>query len=216
MHQSRAERRQCARCSRRGLITQRDGERPTSGSRSPILRRCGVSGSNVCIHADRPALCGGASSGEARLGSASHQVSRLPRCSVSLNRRLRGFRENEVMPTVALTRCTVPSEMIRSSRLKLGGSGGQVRELDDPADAAEHPLGDQHAADHRAGARHTEITRVPLSVSLPLVAAAAGRAVAAETASAIPAASSALSLIVSCFFPSSLNPLAHPSRSGQS
>ena len=32
---------------------------------------------------------------------------------------------------------------------------------------------------------------VPLSVSLPLVAAAAGAAVAAETASAIPAASSA-------------------------
>jgi hypothetical protein len=29
-------------------------------------------------------------------------------CSVSLNRQLRGFRENEVMDTVALTRCMVP------------------------------------------------------------------------------------------------------------
>src|SRR5260370_38159057 len=36
-----------------------------------------------------------------------------------------------------------------------------------------------------------EVTRMPLTVSLPLVAAAAGKAVAAEMASAIPEASSA-------------------------
>jgi hypothetical protein len=66
-------------------------------------------------------------------------------------------------------------------------------ELDDPADAAEHPL-----------ARTTLLitvrvfvpgpatnTIVPLSVSVPLVAAAAGMAGAAEIASAVPAASSA-------------------------
>jgi len=36
----------------------------------------------------------------------------------------------------------------------VGGVGGQVRDLDDPADAGEHPLGDDHAADDRAGARN--------------------------------------------------------------
>ena len=35
---SRAERRHCTRCSRRGLVTQRDQDRSTSGSRSPIRR----------------------------------------------------------------------------------------------------------------------------------------------------------------------------------
>jgi len=40
----------------------------------------------------------------------------------------------------------VPADVVRV--------GGQARDLDDPAGAAEHPLGDDHAGDHRAGARH--------------------------------------------------------------
>jgi hypothetical protein len=43
-----------------------------------------------------------------------------------------------------------------------------------------------------------EVTILPRTVSPPLVAAAAGEAVVAEMASAIPAASSALSLAISC------------------
>jgi hypothetical protein len=45
----------------------------------------------------------------------------------------------------------VPLEKTRSSRLTPAGSAGH--ELDEPADAAEHPLGDHHAADDRPGVR---------------------------------------------------------------
>jgi hypothetical protein len=57
-------------------------------------------------------------------------------------------------------------------------------------------------------------TMVPLSVSVPLVAAAAGMAGAAEIASAVPRPAAPLSPVVSCF-PYYLNPLMYSSPSGQ-
>ena len=75
----------------------------------------------------------------------------------------------------------------------IGGIGRQVREFGEPADAAEYPLGEHHAADDRPVfvPGTAENTMVPLSVSPLLVAAAADIAGAAETASAVPATSSA-------------------------
>jgi hypothetical protein len=65
------------------------------------------------------------------------------------------------------------------------------RDADDLADAAEHPVA---TATLKTGVRvpdTPEATIMPLTLSLPLVEAAAGKAVVARLASAIPAASSA-------------------------
>jgi len=79
----------------------------------------------------------------------------------------------------------------------VGGVAGQVRDLDDPADAAEHPLATIMLLMTVRVPETPEVTMVPLNVSLPFVAAAAGMAGTAEIASAVPAASSAP---VSCRF----------------
>ena len=71
---------------------------------------------------------------------------------------------------------------------RVAGLGG---DLYDPADATEHPLATATLLMSVRVPDTREVTRMPLTVSLPLVAAAAGKTVAAEMASVIPAPSSA-------------------------
>jgi hypothetical protein len=71
-------------------------------------------------------------------------------------------------------------------------NGTVEHDLDDPADAPEHPLARTTLpVTVRLVVPVAANTIVPLSVSLPLVAAAAGMAGATEIASAVPATSSA-------------------------
>ena len=99
--------------------------------------------------------------------------------------------EGERAPTVVLRGAWCPAED-QIVPADVGRVAGLAGDLDDPADAGEHPFGDAITVVMTVRVPDTpEVTMVPLSVSCPLVAAAAGKAVAVEMASAIPAASNA-------------------------
>jgi hypothetical protein len=73
----------------------------------------------------------------------------------------------------------------------VGRVAGLAGDLHDAADAVEHSPRDRHGADGDAVPDTPEVTRRPLTVSLPLVTADAGRAVATETTRAVTATNSA-------------------------
>ena len=103
-----------------------------------------------------------------------------------MNRQVLGLTE-DVKPTVVATRCMVPTGKIRSARLTFGGSLGRLGTGAIWPTPSNTPLATITVLITVLVPEAPEVTMVPLTVSLPLMAAAAGvEPGSAEMAIAVP------------------------------
>jgi len=131
-------------------------------------------------------------------GAAAGRVGELPGAAddfpggwiVAVATQLSGLTETEKSRFV-LTRCMLPLAKTRSSRLTLSGSVGRFGTSTIRPTPLNAPLAMTTLVMTVRVPDTPEVTMVPLNVSLPLVAAAAGAAATVEAVSAIPPVSSA-------------------------